>query len=123
MQVRLPAGECRAVLLGKWLLYASRVAVDTAGDAYIASRGIEMQVPSPKIASTIDRCLDRNDNGRIDTAAEPNPETMATMSVCFGRCRSDPQIHYCAGSPSTRGTVYFAVTRGWVATIHRPFGS
>ena len=43
------------------------VAVDDAGDVYVVSRGYGMQGTVTKIAGHIERCIDRNDDGRINT--------------------------------------------------------
>lgn len=49
----------------------SRTVVDARGDAYIASRGFQMQGTVTKIAARRADCVDRNANGTIDTSTGP----------------------------------------------------
>jgi hypothetical protein len=51
----------------------SRVAVDGRGDAYVANRGFGTQGSLTKIAAEGERCVDRNENGTIDTSTDSTP--------------------------------------------------
>ena len=55
-----------------------------------------MRAPRPLLVP-MDRCLDRNDNGRIDTAMGTEPRD-GDDSVLDG-ISSDPEIHYCVVWP------------------------
>ena len=68
-RVGLPAGECPgSCCWDEGCNMPSRVAIDSAGDAYIASRGFGMQGTVTKVAGDVERCVDRNNNGRIETS-------------------------------------------------------
>ena len=49
------------------------MAVDNVGDVYIASAGYDMQGTVTKIAANWSRCVDRNNNGQIDTSTNSTP--------------------------------------------------
>lgn len=73
-RVGLPAGECPgACCWSGGCNMPSRVAIDAFGDAYVANRGFSMQGTVVKVAADIDDCVDRNDNGMIDTAIGSTP--------------------------------------------------
>jgi streptogramin lyase len=68
-RVGLPQGECPGQCC--WdggCNMPSRVGVDGRGDVYVASRGFGMQGTVTKIAARLTDCVDRNNNGRIDTS-------------------------------------------------------
>lgn len=46
----------------------SRVVVDGRGDAYVANRGFGAQGTVTKVISDLDRCVDKNSNGTIETS-------------------------------------------------------
>ncbi|MFN9809676.1 MAG: LamG-like jellyroll fold domain-containing protein [Deltaproteobacteria bacterium] len=50
----------------------SRTAVDQNFDCYIANRAFGNQGTVTKIAARLERCIDRNGNGRIDTTSDRN---------------------------------------------------
>jgi streptogramin lyase len=73
-RVGLPAGECPGRCCWEsGCNMPSRVAVDGRGDVYVANRGFGMQGTVTKIAADIRDCVDRNGNGRIDTATTALP--------------------------------------------------
>ena len=51
----------------------SRVVVDARGDAYVANRGFGMQGTVTKVAGDLERCIDRNSNGTIETSVAGSP--------------------------------------------------
>ncbi len=68
-RVGLPAGECRfSCCYTDRCNMVSRVAIDSFGDAYIASRAFAMQGSVTKVAADTRDCIDRNMNGMIDTS-------------------------------------------------------
>ncbi len=50
----------------------SRVVVDLEGDVYVANRAFNFQGSLTKIAGNLSSCIDRNNNGVIDTANDAN---------------------------------------------------
>jgi streptogramin lyase len=73
-KVGLPEGECLGVCCwSSRCNMPSRVGVDGRGDAYIASRGFGMQGTVTKVAASIEDCVDRNNNGMIDTSIDATP--------------------------------------------------
>ena len=87
-RVGLPGGECAGndSPFTAGCNNPSRMAVDNVGDVYVASAGYDMQGTVTKIASDITRCVDRNGNGRIDTASDHNAldYTMAGVQGAIG---------------------------------------
>jgi len=73
-RVGLPNGECpgRCCWNGGCNM-ASRTVVDANGDVYVANRGFSFQGTVTKIAARLEDCVDRNDNGRIDTSFSSTP--------------------------------------------------
>jgi streptogramin lyase len=68
-RVGLSTGECRGLCcFNNGCNMPSRVVVDGAGDAYVASRGFVAQGTVTKIAAERTSCVDRNNNGMIDTS-------------------------------------------------------
>ncbi len=68
-RVGLPAGECPDTCCwNDGCNMASRVAVDDAGDAYVATIGFGMQGTVTKVAGNIGQCIDRNGNDQIETS-------------------------------------------------------
>ena len=49
-----------------------RVAVDTNGDVWIANRAFGRQGTLSKFSGTLEHCIDRNNNGKIDTSNDAN---------------------------------------------------
>ncbi len=73
-RVGSPAGECPGICCHSGPCnMASRTVVDGNGDAYVASRGFNMVGSVTKIAGHISDCVDRNDNGMIDTSTTTTP--------------------------------------------------
>jgi hypothetical protein len=73
-RVGLPAGECPGECCwADGCNMPSRVAIDSDGNAYIASRGFQFQGTVTKIAAQLNECIDRNNNGRIDTSRDGVP--------------------------------------------------
>jgi streptogramin lyase len=73
-RVGLPAGECNGrCCYESPCNQPSRVAVDSNGDVYVASRGFGMQGTVTKIAGDRRDCIDRNRNGMIDTSTNATP--------------------------------------------------
>ena len=65
----LPVGECPGVCCWEdGCNMPSRVALDDAGNAYVANRGFAMQGTVTKIAGRMEDCVDRNNNGVIETS-------------------------------------------------------
>jgi streptogramin lyase len=70
-RVGIPAGECPGTCCHEdGCNMPSRVAIDSAGNTYVASRGFGMQGTVTKIAGAFEDCIDRNNNGRIDTSRD-----------------------------------------------------
>jgi streptogramin lyase len=68
-RVGLSTGECRSLCCyNNGCNMPSRVVVDGVGDAYVASRGFASQGTVTKIAADRSNCVDRNNNGMIDTS-------------------------------------------------------
>ncbi len=73
-RVGLPQGECPgACCWNNGCNMASRVALDSIGNAYIANRAFGMQGTVTKIARNDEDCVDRNGNGQIDTSRNGAP--------------------------------------------------
>ena len=73
-RVGLPAGECPGECCwADGCNMPSRVAIDSIGNAYVASRGFQFQGTVTKIAGNLNECVDRNNNGRIDTSHNDLP--------------------------------------------------
>lgn len=73
-RVGLPQGECPgACCHSNACNMASRVALDSIGNAYNANRAFGMQGTVDKIARNEEDCVDRNGNGRIDTSRNGAP--------------------------------------------------
>ncbi len=71
-RVGLEAGECRGQCChANGCNMASRVAIDGAGDVYVANRGFAFQGTVTKLAGSRANCIDRNMNGVIDTSTGP----------------------------------------------------
>jgi hypothetical protein len=58
----------------------SRTAIDQNFDCYVANRAFGNQGTVSKIAADLRRCIDRNANGRIDTATDRNGDGRISMS-------------------------------------------
>ena len=72
-RVGLPQGECPgSCCWDDGCNMPSRVGIDGHGDAYVANRGFAMQGTVTKIAARIEDCVDRNNNGQIETSTGPN---------------------------------------------------
>jgi hypothetical protein len=68
-RVGLPEGECAGQCCHEYgCNMPSRVVVDGRGDAYVANRGFDMQGTVTKVAGSLEDCVDRNNNGLIDTS-------------------------------------------------------
>ena len=73
-RVGLPAGECPDTCCwADGCNMPSRVALDGHGDVYVASQGFQFQGTVTKIAADQTDCIDRNNNGRIDTSTDRSP--------------------------------------------------
>jgi hypothetical protein len=87
-RVGLPGGECPGndSPFTAGCNNPSRMAVDNVGDVYVASAGYDMQGSVTKIAANVSRCVDRNNNGTIDTSinATPLDYTMANVANAIG---------------------------------------
>jgi hypothetical protein len=84
--------------------YPSRTAVDQNFDALIANRAFGGQGTLTKIAADLRRCVDRNANGRIDTATDRNMD---------GRInQADPSEFYGANDECILWTVDVGVPGG-----------
>lgn len=56
----------------------SRTTVDFNGDMWVANRAFGYQQSVTKIAGELDRCIDRNGNGAIDTSSDVNGDGIIT---------------------------------------------
>lgn len=56
----------------------SRTAVDFNGDMWVANRAHNLQPSVTKIAGDLDRCVDRNQNGKIDTSSDVDSNGIIT---------------------------------------------
>ncbi|MBI2375973.1 MAG: hypothetical protein HYV07_18410 [Deltaproteobacteria bacterium] len=73
-RVGLPSGECPNVCCWSGACnMASRTVVDSDGDAYVASRGFNMLGSVTKVYRDPADCVDRNQNGFIDTSSTARP--------------------------------------------------
>ena len=73
-RVGIPAGECSSrCCWDNGCNMPSRVALDSAGNAYVANRGFSMQGTVTKVFADHDDCIDRNGNAIIDTSSGPTP--------------------------------------------------
>jgi hypothetical protein len=71
-RVGLSSGECAGrCCYDNGCNMPSRVVVDGNGDSYVASRGFAAQGTVTKIAAERSNCVDRNNNGVIDTSSGP----------------------------------------------------
>jgi streptogramin lyase len=69
-RVGLPEGECPGICCHEdGCNQPSRVAIDGRGDVYVANRGFAMQGTVTKVAGALEDCVDRNENGLIDTSS------------------------------------------------------
>ena len=53
-----------------WDNRPSRTAVDLNGDVWVSNRSFNGQASSTKIAANLEDCVDRNNNGQIDTSSD-----------------------------------------------------
>jgi hypothetical protein len=68
-RVGLPQGECPGQCCWNGgCNMPSRVGIDGHGDSYVANRGFGMQGTVTKVAARIEDCVDRNNNGAIETS-------------------------------------------------------
>ncbi len=73
-RVGLPQGLCQGSCCHtNGCNMASRVALDSLGNAYVGNRGFGMQGTVTKIARNEEDCVDRNGNGVIDTSRNGRP--------------------------------------------------
>ena len=73
-RVGIPQGECPgSCCFEEGCNMPSRVSVDDVGNAYVASRGFGIQGTVSKIAGSLEGCVDRNNNGSIETSRDGNP--------------------------------------------------
>lgn len=56
----------------------SRTTVDFNGDMWVANRAFGLQQSVTKIAGELERCIDRNGSGKIDTSADVNGDGIIT---------------------------------------------
>lgn len=61
-----------------WQNRPSRTTVDFNGDMWVANRAFGFQQSATKIAGEIERCIDRNANGAIDTSSDLNNDGIIT---------------------------------------------
>ena len=61
-----------------------RVAVDTNGDVWIVNRAFSQQGTLSKFSGNIAHCIDRNNNGMIDTSADVNSDGIIDMNPTHG---------------------------------------
>lgn len=64
--------DCPTCPVNKASWYPSRVIVDFDGDVYVANRAFGVQGALTKIAGSIGSCIDRNNNGEIETSNDKN---------------------------------------------------
>jgi streptogramin lyase len=61
-----------------------RVAVDTNGDVWIVNRAFGNQGSLSKFSGNIAHCIDRNNNGKIDTSSDLNGDGIIDMNPAHG---------------------------------------
>jgi hypothetical protein len=64
--------DCASCNVNRTTWYPSRITVDFDGDMYVANRAFSYQGSVTKIAGTPATCLDRNNNGTIETSHDAN---------------------------------------------------
>lgn len=64
--------DCASCNVNRTTWYPSRITVDFDGDMYVANRAFSYQGSVTKIAGTPASCVDRNNNGTIETSHDAN---------------------------------------------------
>ncbi|GAB4111232.1 MAG: hypothetical protein OHK0013_47220 [Sandaracinaceae bacterium] len=75
----------------------SRVAVDWNGDAWVLNRAFGGQGTATKIAGSLERCVDRDDDGIIETSGGPDDVLPFGQDECV-------LLHVPVGAPATPGS-------------------
>ena len=72
--------DCQTCNASRTTWYPSRIIVDFDGDMYVANRAFGYQGSITKIAGQIGSCLDRNNNGQIDTSSDANGDGIVDVN-------------------------------------------
>jgi hypothetical protein len=67
-------GDCPTCAVGTNQAYPSRIMVDFDGDMLVANRAFNGQGALTKIAGSKGACVDKNNNGKIDTSTDANDD-------------------------------------------------
>jgi hypothetical protein len=72
--------DCPTCELNRQTWYPSRIVVDFEGDMYIANRAFGFQGSISKIAGAESGCVDRNNNGAIETSSDVNKDGIVDVN-------------------------------------------
>ncbi len=72
--------DCPGCAIGTNKAYPSRVIVDFEGDVLIANRAFSGQGALTKIAGSLSSCIDRNNNGTIETSNDANDDGLIDIN-------------------------------------------